>query len=141
MPRKLPKKAYYYMNALAKEWLNQAEKDLQVIEKILDEKNLTNIIAFHSQQCIEKAFKSILFYYTDEIPRIHNLLKLYGMISEYEKINIDLKSLERINETYTDSRYPSDLGLLPYGQPSLKIATEFYHTAKEVFKQIKKKIK
>ena len=92
------------------------KKDLLVVEKILDDENLTNIIAFHSQQCIEKAFKSILIFYTGEIPRIHNLLKLYGMISEYEKIDVNLQSLKRINETYIDSRYPSDLGLLPNGQ-------------------------
>jgi len=128
------------MNELTKEWLNHARKDLLVVEKILDDENLTNIIAFHSQQCIEKAFKSILIFYTSEIPRIHNLLKLYGMISKYEKIDVDLKSLEKINETYIDSRYPSDLGLLPNGQPSLKTVKEFYYTAKEVFKQIKSKI-
>lgn len=125
------------MNVLINEWLNYAEKDLLVIEKILDDENLTNIIAFHSQQCIEKAFKSILIFYTGEIPRIHNLLKLYGMIIEHEKLEVDLKSLERINETYIDSRYPSDLGLLPNGQPSLKTAEEFYNTAKDIFQQLK----
>jgi HEPN domain-containing protein len=128
------------MNELTKEWLNHAKKDLLVVEKILDDENLTNIIAFHSQQCIEKVFKSILIFYTGEIPRIHNLLKLYGMISEYEKIDVDLQSLKRINETYIDSRYPSDLGLLPNGQPSLKTVKEFYNTAKEVFQQVKSKI-
>lgn len=128
------------MNELTKEWLNHAEKDLLVVEKILDDENLTNIIAFHSQQCIEKAFKSILSFYTGEIPRIHNLLKLYGMISEYEKIDVNLQSLKRINETYIDSRYPSDLGLLPNGQPSLKTVKEFYNTAKEVFQQVTSKI-
>ena len=129
------------MNELTKEWLNHAEKDLMVIEKILDDENLTNIIAFHSQQCIEKAFKSILIFYTGEIPRIHNLLKLYGMVIEYEKINVDLKLLERINETYINSRYPSDLGLLPNGQPSLKTVKEFYNAAKGIFNQINSKLK
>lgn len=128
------------MNELTKEWLNRAEKDLLVIEKILDDENLTNIIAFHSQQCIEKVFKSILIFYTGEIPRIHNLLKLYGMIIEHEKIDIDMKLLERINETYIDSRYPSDLGLLPDGQPSLKTVKEFYHITKDIFKQVNSKI-
>ena len=43
------------MKKLAEEWLRYAEKDLLTIEKIIDEECLTNIIAFHSQQCIEKA--------------------------------------------------------------------------------------
>ena len=120
MQKKLLKKTLYYTNELINGWLSYADKDLLEIEKILDDENLTNIIAFHSQQCIEKAFKSVLILYTGKISRIYNLLKLYGMISEHEKLKVDLKSLKRINETYIDSRYPSDLGLFPNRQSQQK---------------------
>jgi HEPN domain-containing protein len=126
------------MNELSKVWLNHAEKDLLVIEKILDDENLTNITAFHSQQCIEKSFKSILCLHTGNIPRIHNILKLYGMISEFVDIEINIKFLERVNETYIDTRYPADIGLQPGGQPSLKTAREFYNTAKQIYLQAEK---
>ncbi len=40
------------MKKLAEEWLKHAEKDLLTIERIIDEEYLTNIVAFHAQQCI-----------------------------------------------------------------------------------------
>ena len=34
-----------------------------------------------------------------------------------------------------DSRYPGDMGLMPYGKPTLKDAEEFNSLAKEVFEK------
>ena len=41
--------------------------------------------------------------------------------------------LDEINEIYIDSRYPADLGLLPYGKPTLEDAKEFYEFAQSIF--------
>ena len=125
------------MKKLAEEWSKYAYKDLSTIEKILEDENLTNITAFHAQQCIEKSFKALILLKTTEIPKIHNLLKLYGTVRNYIKLSFEMKTLELINETYTDTRYPSDLGLLPDGMPSLKIVKQFYETAKVIYDQIK----
>lgn len=125
------------MNELVREWLIQAEKDLKAIKKTLEDPDLTNIAAFHSQQSIEKAFKALILNNHETIPKIHNLIKLYGMIKNQININFDMKVLERINETYIDSRYPSEMGLLPEGQPSVETVEEFYGTAIEIFSQIK----
>ena len=57
------------MKKLAEEWLAFAEKDLLTIEKLLDETELTNIVAFHSHQCVEKAFKAIIVLKTGSIPK------------------------------------------------------------------------
>ena len=48
------------MKKQAEEWLYAANDDLKVISKIIDDETLTNMITFHSQQAIEKSFKSIL---------------------------------------------------------------------------------
>ena len=125
------------MKKLAEEWSKYAYKDLLTIEKILEDKNLTNITAFHAQQCIEKSFKALILLETNEIPKIHNLLKLYGTVRNYRKISFEMKTLELINETYTDTRYPSELGLLPDGIPSVEMAKKFYETAKTIYDQIK----
>ena len=125
------------MKKLAEEWLKYAYKDLLTIEKILEEENLTNITAFHAQQCIEKSFKSLILLKTGEMPKIHNLLKLYGTVRNYTKISFDMKTLELINETYTDTRYPSELGLLSGGIPSLKMVKRFRETVKVIYDQIK----
>ena len=87
------------MKKLAKEWLKYAEKDLLTIEKILGDKDLTNIIAFHAQQCIEKSFKAIIFIKTNEIPRIHNLIKLYGTVRNHITLSFDMKIFEEINDS------------------------------------------
>jgi len=42
----------------------------------------------------------------------------------------------KINELYTESRYPGDLGLLPQGKPTLQDAKEFYDFAQEVFERV-----
>ena len=125
------------MKKLAEEWSKYAYKDLLTIEKILEDENLTNITAFHAQQCIEKSFKALILLKTTVIPKIHNLLKLYGTVRNYIKLSFDMKTLELINETYTDTRYPSELGLLPEGMPSLKMVKQFYETAKVIYDQIK----
>ena len=38
------------MKAITQEWINFAETDLRACEKMIDDKFLTNIVAFHSQQ-------------------------------------------------------------------------------------------
>ncbi len=128
------------MKKLAEEWSKYAYKDLSTIEKILEDENLTNITAFHAQQCIEKSFKALILLKTTEIPKIHNLLKLYGTVRNHTKLTFDMKTLELINETYTDTRYPSELGLLPEGMPSLKMVKKFYETAKAIYDQIKTEV-
>lgn len=126
------------MKKLSEELLKYAEKDLLTIEKIIDEEYLTNIIAFHAQQCIEKSFKALIYEMTDEIPKIHNLIRLYGTVRNYIQLTLDIEVFKQINETYIDTRYPSDIGLLPEGMPSIEKAKSFYQSAKEIYTQIDK---
>jgi len=46
---------------------------------------------------------------------------LKSKIENYISVN-DEGMLDEINEIYIDSRYPADLGLLPYGKPTLEDA-------------------
>ena len=48
------------MKDATQQWLNSAETDLRTYKRILDDEFLTNIVAFHSQQVIEKCFKAII---------------------------------------------------------------------------------
>jgi len=54
------------------------------------------------------------------------------------KLNFKMVLLEEINDTYIDTRYPSDLGLLPDGFLSIEHAIDFYNEAKDIFSQIKR---
>jgi len=48
------------MKKISEEWLRAAKDDLRVVEKISPDEHLTNMVAFHSQQCIEKSLKAII---------------------------------------------------------------------------------
>ncbi|MFH0924705.1 MAG: HEPN domain-containing protein [bacterium] len=59
--------------------MDLASDDLATAEKILDVEYLTNIVAFHSQQCLEKSFKAILEENNHQILKIHDLITLYSV--------------------------------------------------------------
>ena len=124
------------MKKQANDWLLAADDDLRVIAKIIDDESLTNMIAYHSQQAIEKSLKSILEEYESKVPRIHNIIKLKEMTEKYINIDIDKELLEQVNDVYSDTRYPSDIGLIPSGKPSLKIAKRFYNFAVNIKNEI-----
>lgn len=129
------------MNEQAEYWLAFAEKDLKTIEKIIEERDLTNVVAFHSHQCIEKSLKALIFVKIQSVPKVHNLLQLYGTVRKFLKLDVDIKALELISETYIDSRYPGEIGMVPEGLPSIQKARQFYDEAKSIYIQTKTKIK
>jgi len=121
------------MKKQVEDWILLADSDLRAAEIIIkDEHPLTNIVAFHCQQAIEKYLKAFLIDKNVPLIKIHDLIKLNGMINEIGNLNIDEKKLLIINEVYTESRYPGELGLLPDGLPTNKEAKEFLEYAKEI---------
>lgn len=120
------------MKKSTEDWIVFAKSDLKAAELLIQDDTLTNIIAYHSQQVIEKSFKAILEEFESTSLKTHNLLLLFNKIRNFINFEVDLNALEKINEVYLDSRYPSEIGLLPYGQPSTKDTIEFVNFAKEI---------
>jgi len=119
---------------MAKEWLKSSSFDLENISYIIEVEHLTGVVAFHAQQAIEKSLKAYLAYNEIDIPKTHKLQNLLGKVDiEFE---VDDNILQLMDKLYIDSRYPGDLGLLPYGQPTLEDAKEFYESAQTVFEKI-----
>lgn len=102
------------------EWFEFAKQDYFALKKLDGDEYLTNIILFHSQQCIEKLFKGILEANHADVPRIHNVKKLHELISSFINLPIEIDDLLFIDSVYIESRYPASLGLLPDGHPTLK---------------------
>ncbi len=125
------------MKFLAGEWLRSAESDIETIAEIIDNLHLTHVVAFHSHQCIEKCLKAVFEECEMEIDKVHNLLKLYKDISGVINIDFDQDKLELLSKLYIDSRYPSELGLLPNGRPTTGDAKEFYRFATDIYDKIK----
>ena len=120
---------------IKKEWLKASKLDLESISYILEVEHLTTIVAFHAQQAIEKSFKAIIEKVDKKIPKQHDLIKLKALFEDIYPIEADENVLDTLNQLYIESRYPGDLGLLPYGKPSIEDAKIFYQLAKDIFGQ------
>jgi HEPN domain-containing protein len=120
---------------LSKEWLNASYDDLKMIDRIINMADLSHMIAFHSQQSVEKSFKALIEHKKLRVPRQHDLIALKEFIKNDIAIEND-NILDTLNQLYIESRYPGDMGLLPHGKPSLDDAKAFYDFARSVFDQI-----
>jgi HEPN domain-containing protein len=129
------------MKFITSEWLKSADDDINTIKAIIDDESLTHIVAFHSQQCIEKSFKAMVEEFELASQKIHNLITLNETISSVYQFDFDEDKLGLLNKLYLDSRYPGDLGLLPNGKPSIEVAKGFQELAKEIYERINTFIK
>ena len=120
------------MRRQTKAWLDSARDDLGVVEEIIDREDLTHMVAFHCQQSIEKSFKAVLEEYEQFVPRIHDLITLRAQAEKYIRLTVASALLNQLNELYMDSRYPTDLGLLPSGRPPQDLAREMYNLARNI---------
>lgn len=105
------------MRKATEEWLASAQDDLETVEELIDNNQLTHVVAFHAQQCIEKCFKAALEESEQNVPAIHNLITLLSRLEEEKLKSIDEDALERLNQLYIEARYPGERGLLPEGKP------------------------
>ncbi|MEA2042030.1 MAG: HEPN domain-containing protein [Bacteroidota bacterium] len=121
------------MKAIAQQWLNFAEKDLKSCNNNIKDISLTNIVAFHCQQTVEKCFKAIIEEKGLRLKRIHSLLKLYKTVNPLVNFDIKLDKLELLDDIYTSSRYPGDIGLMPDGEPTMKQAIEMHEYAQQIY--------
>jgi HEPN domain-containing protein len=122
-------------------WLEFAEQDMLTISEIIKNPNLTNVVAFHCQQAIEKYFKAFILENEKPLMKIHNLLTLYGTIKEFVDLELDEDLLSTINDIYLESRYPGEIGLLDNGSmPTKEHANQFFIFAKEIETKIKNEL-
>lgn len=123
------------MKPTTREWINAAEDDLLSAQKLLGEERLTNVVAFHCQQAIEKGLKALLEEMENKSIKSHDLLRLQEMVG-ISVSKDDAVILATINEVYIDARYPGDMGLMPHGKPSLADANEFLVFSQALLKRI-----
>ena len=113
-----------------KEWIEKAERDIKSA-KILKEHECGNdVVAFHSQQAVEKLLKAYLIFNGEGIVSGHSLIYLCKMS---EKHNNDFKKYIKdcgfVNQYYIETRYPADNPLIVSdyeAEECIKIAEEIY---------------
>ncbi len=125
------------MKDISLEWLRSAKTDLETIDAILENERLRNIVAFHSQQCVEKCLKAVIEEFDLPAGKIHNLITLMVIVTKVKEFNFSEDNLSLLNTLYIDSRYPGALGLLPDGNPTEEETAEFYKFACNVYKDVK----
>ena len=126
------------MKLITEEWLKRARDDLDVAMEIIVREHLTNMVTFHSQQAVEKSLKAIVEEFEIGFVKIHNLERLIGIVNQRIDLDVDLNFIKRLDEVYISMRYPSDLGLLPSGKPTIQDARELYEFAENIYHNVKK---
>jgi HEPN domain-containing protein len=130
------------MKKQVEEWYFFAEKDMRAAFEISDTPDLTNIVAFHCQQAVEKYLKAFIAAYDISIIRTHDLIKLYDIVKQIKDFEFDVDLLDTLTKLYTDDRYPGGgIGLLPDGIPTDADTKKFYEFAQEVEQKIKAELK
>lgn len=125
------------MKPITRAWLESADDDIRAMEQMLDLADLTNIVAFHAQQTVEKTFKAIIEEREIGFVKTHSLIRLYTLVQPYHGLVGDMDMLERLDSVYTEARYPDEMGLLPFGKPTLYESDHFYKFSTEIWKQAK----
>ncbi len=121
------------MKASTKQWLEFAQTDLRSCENNLSDEFVTNVVAFHAQQAVEKAFKALIEEKGIRMSRIHNLTRLFALTESFLILPIDETELDMLDNVYTSSRYPGEIGLLSTGKPSIKESIELYTIALRIY--------
>ena len=124
------------MKPSTQQWLEFAKADLINCQRILEDEFLTTILAFHSQQVVEKCIKALINEKDLDIPRIHNLVRLYQVVESFLKNPIEIRELMALDSVYTSSRYPSDIGMIASGKPTRQDAMALYESAKRIYESI-----
>ncbi len=124
------------MKQLTKEWLKAAGDDLIAIESLIDNPILTNIVAFHSQQAIEKSMKAVIEEFDIDFIRTHSIQTLFLKIENIISFSVNELIISELDRLYLDSRYPGDFGLMPYGKPTLEEAEMYFQEALKLKNQV-----
>jgi HEPN domain-containing protein len=119
-----------------KEWLNKAEKDLQRVEKRLENGD-TEDATFHLQQAIEKYLKGYLLSKGWKFKPVHDLERLLDEIIQFDTNFEQFREVcQRINPYYIEERYP-----FFFPQPSKEEVEKSLIAAREMVKRIQKEMK
>jgi HEPN domain-containing protein len=92
------------------EWFQYAQEDLASARHglAMTEGPPYRLIAFHSQQCVEKALKAYLVYHGVDFPYTHNISRLLELSNNITGWLEDLAEAEELTPFATSLRYPGE---------------------------------
>jgi HEPN domain-containing protein len=120
------------MKQVTEAWLIKAGEDLDAIRALRGNPQVTGVVAFHAQQCVEKCLKAVAEEQLGTVPRVHDLRRLWEVVADQFREALDIDLLRELTDVYTDCRYPGDIGLMPLGKPTEKDTARFEQFAEHV---------
>lgn len=105
------------MKPEAQAWLKIAGEDVAAAE-LLFQNGIHRMVCLHCQQAVEKTLKALLTECAIEFKRTHNIVDLLALMMP-QRVAVDVSHEEAgfLNAVYR-SRYPTEAGLLPHGEPT-----------------------
>ena len=94
------------MKRITETWLIRAGEDLETMRILQGRPDLTGVVAFHAQQCVEKCLKAVAEERIGNVSRVHDLRRLWEAVADQFQERLDLELLREMTDIYTDSRYP-----------------------------------
>jgi HEPN domain-containing protein len=90
------------------QWVEKAEEDLVAAAHLLKlgAAGPLGSVCFHSQQCVEKYLKAVLFACGLVFPKTHDVAKLIALLSEGSRPGLTPEMQERLTDYATGLRYP-----------------------------------
>lgn len=96
------------------EWLHYAMDDLEAAQYLMTmPKRKLEIICYHSQQCAEKAIKSLFALQDLEIPHTHDLRLLASVLRVLYPFDDYSEQLAYLQPFAVAARYPYEIELAP----------------------------
>ena len=130
---------FCFCSRYLKRWFIAANDDLLAAKTLATDLRITNLAAFHCQQCLEKCFKAVIEEFENLNLKSHDLIRLQ-IAADIQLTDDELNLMEIINEVYIDARYPGNLGLLPHGKPSVDEIANFIQFCEDISFKLKKKV-
>jgi HEPN domain-containing protein/predicted nucleotidyltransferase len=120
-----------FMRKPTRTWMAQARDELETAGILLDNAKYQPV-CYHSQQCVEKALKALVIEKAATVPRSHDIVELRtrALVLGW-KIVLDTDDAVFLNSVYR-SRYPTEEGLLPHGEPTKDDAQRAHDTAQSL---------
>lgn len=115
------------------DWLEKADRDIKSARVLKQNDCGNDVVAFHSQQAIEKSLKGFLLKKIGRVVEGHSLIYLCKEASNYcVEFKKHLKDCAFVNQYYIETRYPADVQLIVSDEE----AEECITIAKEINKMV-----
>jgi HEPN domain-containing protein/predicted nucleotidyltransferase len=125
-----------YMRKATFIWVKEAEEELESAVILFEHKKFKGT-CYHCQQCVEKGLKALIIEKGKKPGRIHDIVELFNTVTTIGyNIPLTMDDAIFLNSIYR-SRYPTEEGLLPHGEPTPEDTQRAVTVSEELLKTVK----